>query len=93
MTELGLQSLTLGPSPQDPGSTIAGANITISGGAAGTSSLAGAGGNLVLAPGASGIASLHGLVLLSALVPQTDPHVKGALYAPTVAGAVSVSGG
>lgn len=87
------QNDSIAPAPQDAQSTLPGFSMTIAGGAAGTSSLAGAGGNLVFVGGVSGGASsLQGHVMVLNL-PTTNPSVKGALYGPSVAGAVSISAG
>ena len=92
MSNLSKEDTILSPTARDEAATIPGANMTLEGGAAGTSSLAGAGGNLVLRGGASGVATLQGLVIVANL-PLTDPHVVGALFAGSTAGAASISAG
>ena len=85
--------------------TVAGANMTIAGPAAVSATGGGLillggpasggtnnGGNVTIEGGAAAGGGTIGNVLLLG-IPATDPSVAGALFGPTVAGAVSISGG
>lgn len=73
-----------------PAVTGAGGAVSIIGGAGTSGSVAG--GNIYLAAGASVGSGVNGHIIITNLG-TADPSIKGALYAPAVAGAVSISGG
>lgn len=75
------------------GSTISGATaVTATGGALIVEGGAGSVGGALTLGGGAGSGGTNGLLILVRL-PTADPSVTGALYGPSVAGALSISGG
>lgn len=77
-----------------------GGDLVLAGGSGGGNSSAHGGGDLVLAAGGAASLPASGYIILAgghstvaSGLPTADPSIKGALYGPSVSGAVSVSGG